>query len=116
MIPGEIFFAPGEIEINPQREITSLTVSHQGDRPIQVGSHSHFFEVNRALHFDRKAAYGKRLNIPAGTAIRFEPGLCSEVELIPLAGKRIVQGMNGWVSGSLEEKQAEAFAKLEQAQ
>ena len=89
MIPGQYFLADGEIEINAGRETTTLVVKNLGDRPIQVGSHFHFFDANRWLSFDRPAAHGKRLNIAAGTAVRFEPGDEREVELVPLGGARI---------------------------
>lgn len=104
MIPGEIFVAdtPALIEANPNRPAITLVVQHTGDRPIQVGSHYHFFEVNRALEFDRSLAYGMRLNIPAGLAVRFEPGETKEVSLTPLAGERVVLGHNGLVQGTLK--------------
>ncbi|MGF1494875.1 MAG: urease subunit beta [Microcoleaceae cyanobacterium] len=102
MIPGEIFTAPGTIELNADRETTELTVANTGDRPIQVGSHFHFFEVNPALNFDRTQARGKRLDIPAGTAIRFEPGDQKTVQLVPFVGERQVYGLNGLVNGSLD--------------
>jgi urease subunit beta len=104
MIPGEIIVAEGEIELNAGRETQRIQVANTGDRPIQVGSHFHFFEVNEALQFDRDRARGMRLNIPAGTAIRFEPGDEKEVELVALAGSREVYGFNGLVDGSLEAK------------
>ena len=116
MIPGEYLLQDGEIELNAGKPITTLKVSHTGDRPVQVGSHTHFFEVNRALKFDRAEAYGKRLNLPAGTAVRFEPGISTEVELIPYGGKRVVHSMNGLVAGPLDEKKAEALRKLEEWQ
>ena len=92
MIPGEYFIEPGEIELNKGRRTVTLTVSNSGDRPIQVGSHYHFFEVNPALKFDRKKARGMRLDIAAGTAVRFEPGQTREVTLVPVAGKRTIYG------------------------
>jgi urease subunit beta len=101
MIPGEIDAADGEIEINAQRRTAALTVENTGDRPVQVGSHYHFFEVNDALRFDRAAARGMRLNIPAGTAVRFEPGQSRDVELVDLAGDRVVYGFAGRVMGRL---------------
>jgi urease subunit beta len=101
VIPGELFTASGEIEINVGRETQSLRVSNTGDRPIQVGSHYHFFETNRALHFDRAATRGFRLNIPAGTAVRFEPGQERTVELVALSGERRVFGFNAQVMGEL---------------
>jgi urease subunit beta len=104
LIPGELFAAPGEIELNAGRKTLRLTVANTGDRPIQVGSHYHFFETNAALRFDRAAARGYRLNIAAGTAVRFEPGQEREVELVALAGDRIVYGFNGKVMGPLDAK------------
>jgi urease subunit beta len=101
MTPGEIFPAPGEIVLNEHRADITLTVANTGDRPIQVGSHYHFAETNAALAFDRKAALGYRLDIPAGTAVRFEPGLSREVRLIPYAGDRLVYGFNQTVMGAL---------------
>ncbi len=106
MIPGELLAAPGEIELNAGRRTVKLTVANSGDRPIQVGSHYHFFETNEALRFDRAAARGYRLNIAAGTAVRFEPGQQREVELVELAGDRIVYGFNGRVMGPLAAKAA----------
>ena len=102
MIPGEMFCQSGHIDINVGRVILKLTVGNTGDRPIQVGSHYHFFETNRALRFDRAAARGFRLNIAAGTAVRFEPGQEREVELVALAGDRMVYGFDGQVMGALE--------------
>ena len=101
MIPGEIFPAAGEIVLNEDRAAISLRVANTGDRPIQVGSHYHFAETNAALAFDRKAALGYRLDIPAGTAVRFEPGLSRDVRLIPYAGVRLVYGFNQAVMGAL---------------
>jgi urease subunit beta len=101
MIPGEILTEPGEIELNAGRETIVLTVSNTGDRPVQVGSHFHFHEVNAALSFDRERARGFRLNIAAGTAVRFEPGQARTVELVALAGDRTVFGFNGKVMGPL---------------
>jgi urease subunit beta len=102
MIPGEIIPAPGEIELNVGRKTITLKVSNTGDRPIQVGSHYHFAETNAALAFDRTAARGFRLNIAAGTAVRFEPGQERTVELVALAGARKVYGFRGLVMGELE--------------
>jgi len=102
MIPGEMFIDDGEIEINAGRDTVKLRDANTGDRPIQVGSHYHFYETNRALQFDREAARGFRLNIPAGTAVRFEPGQEREVELVAYAGKREVYGFNAKVMGSLD--------------
>ncbi|MBV4460565.1 urease subunit beta [Pseudomonas sp. COR58] len=101
MIPGEYQIRPGDIELNAGRRTLSLTVANRGDRPIQVGSHYHFFETNDALAFDRAASRGMRLNIPAGTAVRFEPGQSREVELVELAGLRRVFGFAGRVMGDL---------------
>ncbi|SRR5688572_12696560 len=102
MIPGEMFCESGHIDINVGRATLKLTVGNTGDRPIQVGSHYHFFETNRALRFDRAAARGFRLNIAAGTAVRFEPGQEREVELVAFAGDRMVYGFDGQVMGALE--------------
>ena len=102
MIPGEIFPAPGKITLNDGRDAVSLTVSNTGDRPIQVGSHYHFAETNSALDFDRASARGMRLDIPAGTAVRFEPGQTREVRLVPYGGSRRVFGFNAQVMGPLE--------------
>ncbi|MBN9078388.1 MAG: urease subunit beta [Rhizobiales bacterium 65-79] len=101
MIPGEIITAKGEIELNADREAIVLTVANRGDRPVQVGSHYHFQEVNRALDFDREAARGMRLDIAAGTAVRFEPGQKREVRLVPYGGSRRVYGFNARVMGKL---------------
>src|SRR5215510_7337846 len=103
MIPGEIFPASGEIVLNKDRTTISLTVANTGDRPIQVGSHYHFAETNTALFFDRRAALGNRLDIPAGTAVRFEPGQSREVSLIPYGGERMVYGFNQAVMGALPQ-------------
>ncbi|MEQ8974728.1 MAG: urease subunit beta [Coleofasciculus sp. C1-SOL-03] len=101
MIPGELIIQKGEIELNAGRPTLRLSVANTGDRPIQVGSHFHFYEVNDALAFDREQAKGMRLNIPAGTAVRFEPGDEREVELVPFVGSRQVYGFNGRVNGAL---------------
>jgi urease subunit beta len=101
MIPGEIITAAGDIELNTGRPTLTLEVANSGDRPIQVGSHYHFFETNPALMFDRAKAHGWRLDIPAGTATRFEPGMSRTVRLVPYDGKRIVYGFRGEVSGRL---------------
>lgn len=101
MIPGEIFPAEGELILNAGAAVTVLLVANTGDRPVQVGSHYHFAETNPGLAFDRAAAHGKRLDIPAGTAVRFEPGQSREVALVPLAGARRVYGFNGKVMGDL---------------
>ncbi len=101
MIPGEILTADGEIVLNEGRETLSLVVANTGDRPVQIGSHYHFFEVNSALDFDRDAARGFRLDIPAGTAVRFEPGQSREVALVAYAGERRIFGFNAAVNGAL---------------
>jgi len=101
MIPGEIMTPPGELTLNAGRETRRITVANSGDRPIQVGSHYHFYETNRALQFERARARGFRLNIAAGTAVRFEPGQQREVELVALDGERIVYGFQGRISGPL---------------
>jgi urease subunit beta len=106
MIPGEIFPAPGEIVLNKDRAAISVRVANTGDRPIQIGSHYHFAEVNAALDFDRQAALGYRLDIPAGTAVRFEPGLSREVRLIPYEGARLIYGFNQAVMGALPQAPA----------
>jgi urease subunit beta len=102
MIPGEMKVAAGDIELNKGRKTVTLEVTNTGDRPIQVGSHYHFFETNDALSFDRKLGYGCRLNIAAGTAVRFEPGQSRTVQLVALAGDRIVYGFQGKVMGKLK--------------
>ena len=106
MIPGEIFAAAGEIVLNKETEPISLKVANTGDRPIQVGSHYHFAETNAALDFDRKAARGYRLDVPAGTAVRFEPGQSRQVPLIPYRGARLIFGFNQAVMGSLPAAQS----------
>jgi urease subunit beta len=102
MIPGEVVPGTGLIELNPGRPVLTLRVENTGDRPIQVGSHLHFAETNAALDFDRPAAWGHRLAVPAGTSVRFEPGLAQEVELVPLAGERVVYGIRGLAAGPLD--------------
>ncbi|MEQ9642379.1 MAG: urease subunit beta [Alphaproteobacteria bacterium] len=102
MIPGEVFPADGEIELNAGRDVVIVAVANSGDRPVQVGSHYHFFETNAALQFDRDAARGRRLDIPAGTAIRFEPGQTREVTLVAYAGTRTIYGFNQAVMGPLD--------------
>ena len=102
MIPGEYRLGAGDVELNPGRPVLVLRVENSGDRPIQVGSHLHFAESNAALAFDRKAAWGHRLAVPAGTSVRFEPGLAQEVSLVPLAGDRIVHGIRGLAAGPLD--------------
>ena len=117
MIPGEYFLETEAVVANVGRPILRVPVANTGDRPIQVGSHYHFFETNRALQFDREATYGMRLNIPAGTAVRFEPGEVKEVELTPLAGARIVYGANAMVDGELDASGAldRSLARLKQS-
>ena len=107
MIPGEFFIEEGEIELNKGRKSLALTVSNTGDRPIQVGSHYHFFETNPALQFDRKKARGMRLDIPAGAAVRFEPGQTRNVDLVALSGTRTVYGFRQDVMGKLEKGKPE---------
>ena len=102
MIPGEIIARDGEIELNIDRPILRLTVANTGDRPIQIGSHYHFYEVNAALEFDRQPTRGMRLDIPAGTAVRFEPGDEKQVQLVALAGSREVYGFNAQIEGRLD--------------
>ena len=102
LIPGELLPEPGELELNAGRQVTTVLVANSGDRPVQVGSHFHFFEANEALQFNRDATRGQRLDIPAGTAIRFEPGDSREVQLVPFAGERRVFGFNGLVNGPLD--------------
>jgi urease subunit beta len=102
MIPGEIFPASGEIILNKNGKAISLKVANRGDRPIQVGSHYHFAETNAALDFDRRAALGCRLDIPAGTAVRFEPGQSREVSLVPYGGGRVIYGFNGAIMGPID--------------
>ncbi|WP_207061158.1 urease subunit beta [Motiliproteus sp. SC1-56] len=103
MIPGQLQIQPGEIELNAGRPTQTLKVANTGDRPIQVGSHYHFFETNPALSFDREAAKGWRLNIAAGTAVRFEPGQTRTIELVPFAGSRTIFGFRGEVMGTLDD-------------
>ncbi|MFI5937135.1 urease subunit beta [Actinoplanes sp. NPDC051494] len=102
MIPGEIIAGTGDIEINAGLPVTSLTVRNTGDRPVQVGSHYHFAESNAALDFDRDAAWGRRLAVPAGTSVRFEPGMPRDVTLVPFTGNRIVPGLRGLAGGPLD--------------
>jgi urease subunit beta len=101
VVPGEYILQGGVVELNAGRDTVSVRVANTGDRPIQVGSHTHFFEVNQALHFDRATARGRRLDVPAGTSLRFEPGEARDVTLIPLAGRRIAYGMNALINGPL---------------
>ena len=104
MIPGEYILEQGEIEINKGRESITLPVSNTGDRPVQVGSHFHFFEVNKELVFERERSFGMRLDIPAGTAARFEPGQDKEVRLVPFGGRRAVCGLNSLTDGMIDER------------
>ena len=103
MIPGEIVGPDTPVEVNVGRHVLTLRVENVGDRPIQVGSHYHFAEANPALAFDRDAAHGRRLDVPAGTAIRFEPGVAADVDLVPFVGKRVVAGLRGETAGPLDE-------------
>ena len=111
MIPGEYLPSNESIIANVGKSTTTVSVRNTGDRPIQVGSHTHFFEVNKALEFQRKQSYGCHLNIPAGTSVRFEPGDTKEIELTEFGGKKIVYGFSGLVNGNLDEKKEEAFKK-----
>jgi urease subunit beta len=113
VIPGEVLLGSGDIEINPGREVLSLTVRNTGDRPVQVGSHFHFAEANAALDFDRDAAWGHRLAVPAGTSVRFEPGMPRDVDLVALRGNRIVPGLRGLAGGPLDETAAASAAPVE---
>ncbi len=116
VIPGEVLFGPGEIDALQGRVTKDMTVANTADRPIQVGSHCHFFEVNRALSFDRPQAFGFRLQIPAGTAVRFEPGEEKRVTLVALAGKRMGHGINGLTNGSLDDPQVKTKALAKAAE
>ncbi len=117
LTPGELLPVDESININTDRPTASVTVENTGDRPVQVGSHFHFFEVNPALDFDREVAYGMRLDIPAGTAVRFEPGYEKEVNLVAYAGNRVIRGMAGLVDGALDDEKIRkaAFARARQA-
>ena len=117
LVPGELLTADEPVEINADRETASVTVENTGDRPSQVGSHFHFFEANPALSFDRETAYGMRLDIPAGTAIRFEPGCEEDVDLVAFGGDRIMRGMGGLVEGSLDDDEVReaAFERAREA-
>jgi urease subunit beta len=106
VVPGETLPREGTVTINEGRETATVTVGNTGDRPVQVGSHAHFFEVNRALAFDRTSALGMRLDIPAGTAVRFEPGEEATVDLVAIGGKRRVTGLNGLTNGSVDDAEA----------
>jgi urease beta subunit len=116
VVPGQIIFGTGDIEANAGRPTKELTVANTGDRPIQVGSHCHFFEANRALKFDREQAFGFRLCIPAGTAVRFEPGEEKRVTVVALAGRRVAHGINGLTEGSLDDAQVKAKALVRAAE
>ena len=107
MIPGEIVGPDTPVEVNVGRDVLTLRVENVGDRPIQVGSHYHFAEANPALAFDRDAAHGRRLDVPAGTAIRFEPGVAADVDLVPFVGARVVAGLRGETVGPLDEATAQ---------
>jgi urease subunit beta len=107
LVPGEILLGDGPVEINPGRPVTTLLVRNTGDRPVQVGSHFHFAATNPALAFDRDTAWGLRLAVPAGTAVRFEPGVEREVELVPLAGARVVPGLRSEFAGPLDPRPAQ---------
>lgn len=111
MIPGEMLIEAGEIELNADRPTVTLIVANTGDRPVQVGSHFHFFEVNPALTFNREQARGMRLDIPAGTAVRFEPGDEKEVTLVALVGSRQVYGLNGLINGSLDQSEGKSTSE-----
>lgn len=114
-VPGELLCADEPVDINADRETATVTVENTGDRPVQVGSHFHFFEANPGLRFDREAAYGMSLDIPAGTAIRFEPGAERDVELVAIGGRRVVHGMGGLVGGDLDDDEIKQRA-LERAE
>ncbi len=103
MIPGEYIIDGPELELNAGRPVTTIKVNNTGDRPVQIGAHYHFFEVNRALVFDRVKAYGMRLDLPSGTSVRFEPGDTKEVRLVPYGGRRVIYGFNALVSGRLDD-------------
>ena len=111
LTPGEVRTGEGTVTINGGRETAEVSVANTGDRPVQVGSHFHFFEANAALAFDREAAYGMRLNVPAGTAVRFEPGDEQTVDLVAIGGKRRARGMNGLVNGSVDGDPGEALER-----
>jgi urease subunit beta len=115
LVPGETIPGEGSVTINEGRETETLTVANTGDRPVQVGSHFHFFEANAHLAFDRAAAYGKRLDVPAGTAVRFEPGERNEVQLVAIGGERRVHGMNGLTNGSVDGDSAPAIKAAREA-
>jgi urease subunit gamma/beta len=108
--PGEVRATPGQIELNAGRERITLTATNTGDRPVQIGSHYHFFEVNKSMEFDRAAAFGKRLDIPAGTAVRFEPGISKEVTLVSFGGEQYLSGLNNLTNGSASDPAVRAAA------
>ncbi len=110
MIPGEYIVEEGSLELNVGRRTARLVVSNKGDRPVQVGSHFHFFEANKELSFDRKSAFAMRLDIPAGTAVRFEPGQEKEVALVEIGGRKVVQGLNNLTDGPVDDAQVTARA------
>ena len=113
--PGEYMLAGSDIVANAGRSVVSVRVANAGDRPIQVGSHAHFFEVNKALSFPRKEGYGRHLNIPSGTSVRFEPGDVKQVELVDYGGRRVVYGFSGLVNGSLDGNEKEALQRAQEA-
>jgi urease subunit beta len=115
LVPGEVVSGDGTVTLNEGRDTTDVLVGNTGDRPVQVGSHFHFFESNAALAFDRAAAFGMRLNIPAGTAVRFEPGEEQTIELVAIGGKRRAHGMNGLVNGSVDGDPTEALERAREA-
>ncbi|WP_135306213.1 urease subunit beta [Haloarcula amylovorans] len=115
LVPGEVIPGEGTLTLNEGRETAEVRVGNTGDRPVQVGSHFHFFEANAALEFDREAAFGMRLNIPAGTAVRFEPGDEQTVDLVAIGGKRVAHGMNGMVNGSVDGDPSDALERLRDA-
>lgn len=114
-VPGEVVAADGTLTLNEGRETATVSVANTGDRPVQVGSHFHFFEANAALEFDRAAAYGKRLDVPAGTAVRFEPGERKTVDLVALGGERIAHGMNGLANGHVAGDSGPALERARDA-
>ena len=114
LIPGEYFISNDPVIANKGRKTAKITVSNTGDRPVQVGSHAHFFEVNKALLFPRSKAYGYHLNIPAGTSMRFEPGETKQAELVEYGGKKVVYGFSGLVNGRLANKKSSAIAKAKE--
>lgn len=114
IVPGELLLADSDVTINEGRETAAVTVENTGDRPVQVGSHYHFFEANPALEFDRETAFGMRLDVPAGTAVRFEPGCERDVELVAVGGEGIVRGMSGLTNGDVTDEDVKQVA-LERA-